>query len=739
MGAPMFVKFYKSIVVFSLFFVVGFFFSQQIVNQNQNLNVSENVLDNSYDLSSVAAKSAPGRIWAVSAYLPEKLDQKVYITFEGKQIKDISSTKPNIDYILDTETIVFPGLMDMHNHIKYNVLPMWRGGQAQYKNRFEWRGYNRYKQEVTGMMHGFNANGVCAAARWGELRALVGGTTSMQGGGESCNSSFGPMNVDVANELSSTSAANKTDVISPDYMGNVFVPQILPEITKFQTQLESMPPQEKLVATKKFYDTALLNLLNRSNILKWFDKFANQPRSLRLGIQLLIGEDYSTITDNSLESFNKIVPEIQKSLSSKPSVKDVPKQIASMQLWLFGDVKKVKGYLNLPADTQQLKDLALINSSTNMDYFGKAGVISVDAKIRRYLNMFEKDVRSSMFNAYNSKQVTIAHLAEGQRLDAFNKLEYPFASQMGLVQPGLVIIHGVGLDAKMMADAASKGVSLVWSPTSNLLLYGETLDVVSAKKAGINIAMGSDWGPSGTKSMLDEIKIARQYLNKIKVPTTFFSDKDIVDMATANAAKALNLQNTVGKVEKNYLANLLFVDKAILSKQANPYSALIAAGENDVSLVVVGGEPLYGDQKNIEDVARGFKDTAGPELLKKCNLQKAIRFPFSSDADKALLAQNLNLRSVANIENLLKTQLSEFKVKLETSSKSADKALALLVPNLDFLYPCEDTNYQNYMTNFISKTLDQYNSQRTQIRAQYKLKSDFNPMKQPEDIDGEDK
>lgn len=712
--------FFKSAIIFTFFFAVGFFFTQKLINQGSD----------GFDFSSRAPSAVPERVWAVSAYLPDQLNQKVYLTLQGKQIKDITTTKPAVDYVLETETVVFPGLMDMHNHIKYNVLPLWRGGQSQYSNRYEWRGYGAYSEEVTGMMHGFDKLGVCAAFRWGELRALVGGTTSMQGGSDKCSNGFGPMNIEARGELSLNPIRAATDPLGgPDYMGNVFVPMIAPELKKSQAQLESLPTADQQAATNKLYDTTLMNVLTKSGITTWLETFANQPRSLRLGLKLLIGEDYPTVTDNLPASFDTILPEIQKVLASKYALKDAAlvKQVAAMRLWLFGTGDGKTGYMNTKQAATPLQNFALLDDSVTMDYFGKAGVMSVDKKIRRYLAMYEVASRRSLLKYFASptKQAAVAHLSEGQRNDPYNKMEYQFASQMGFLQPGFVIIHGVGLDAKMLADAAKKGVSIVWSPTSNLLLYGETLDVVAAKKAGITIAMGSDWGPSGTKSMLDEIKIARQYLNKIRVPQDVISDKDIVDMATANGAKALNLQGSVGQVKKAYLANLLFVNKKVLEKNANPYSALIAATENDVDLVVVGGEPVYGEQKSIEDVARGFRDATPPETIAKCNLlQKSMRFPFTSKADTEMQAQNVNLRSVANIENTLKTQLAAFKVKLQTTTPR----LAPLVPNLDPMFPCEDPAYQNYMKNFISTTLDQNNARRAQLRAQYHLKPGFNPM-----------
>src|SRR5690606_26988833 len=129
--------------------------------------------------------------------------------------------------------------------------------------------------------------------------------------------------------------------------------------------------------------------------------------------------------------------------------------------------------------------------------------------------------------------------------------------KFGLARQGLVIIHGVGLDRKDLADAAKNKISLVWSPFSNLLLYGETLDVEAAVKAGVNVALGVDWTPTGSKHILDELKIARRYLDKEGIRS--ITNRHLAEMVTINAAKALRLDHIMGKVAPRYKANLTLI------------------------------------------------------------------------------------------------------------------------------------------------------------------------------------
>jgi hypothetical protein len=57
----------------------------------------------------------------------------------------------------------------------------------------------------------------------------------------------------------------------------------------------------------------------------------------------------------------------------------------------------------------------------------------------------------------------------------------------------------VQADAKTTDARHPYGMGLIWSPFSNLLLYGETANIASAKSAKVTIALGSDWTPTGSK------------------------------------------------------------------------------------------------------------------------------------------------------------------------------------------------------------------------------------------------
>src|SRR6185295_13544522 len=87
------------------------------------------------------------------------------------------------------------------------------------------------------------------------------------------------------------------------------------------------------------------------------------------------------------------------------------------------------------------------------------------------------------------------------------------------------------------AVLAQKNASMIWSPLSNLLLYGGTARVDAARNAGVVIGLGSDWSPTGSKNLLGELKVA--WLFNQENLNGLFKARDLVAMATCDAARIL--------------------------------------------------------------------------------------------------------------------------------------------------------------------------------------------------------
>lgn len=227
------------------------------------------------------------------------------------------------------------------------------------------------------------------------------------------------------------------------------------------------------------------------------------------------------------------------------------------------------------------------------------------------------DDETSVRDALAAGTPVIVHLSEG--VTESTRRELTLLSRHGFLKKGLIAIHGVALNDADLKTLHDGGAGLVWSPRSNLELYGTTLDLKSALAAGLTIAISPDWSPSGSAGMIPEMAYAWRWLEDVDTPVTA---KSLVEMATINPAALLG--DKTGRIEKSDAADLLVVAP---NGRSDPYETLIETQPAGVRLVVVGGKPLYGDAALLTKV----NPTAKAEPLTVCGAAKVIDMSDSDD------------------------------------------------------------------------------------------------------------
>jgi hypothetical protein len=183
----------------------------------------------------------------------------------------------------------------------------------------------------------------------------------------------------------------------------------------------------------------------------------------------------------------------------------------------------------------------------------------------------------------------IVHLSEGAATDSGAHREFTMLDKARLLAPGLVIVHGTALRDSDFVSMKYNGVGLVWSPRSNDELYGSTTNIAAARLAGVSVAIAPDWSPSGSAGMLQEIGYASRRFPGI-------DSGDLIKMATSVPAQIARLNASIGDLSAGKKADLVVVKAKPDPKARNPlFDPVVKATPADIVLVVVGGEPLYGD------------------------------------------------------------------------------------------------------------------------------------------------
>ncbi len=208
------------------------------------------------------------------------------------------------------------------------------------------------------------------------------------------------------------------------------------------------------------------------------------------------------------------------------------------------------------------------------------------------------------------------HIGEGIDAVAHNEFLCASSANSGgqdLAQKQSAFIHAVGLEAAdygTMADAMTK---LIWSPRSNIRLYGNTAGVTVAARLGVTIALGTDWTASGSMNLLRELRCADSY-NQTYLDH-FFSDEELWLMVTRNAALVTASDDALGTLKVGSFGDVAIFD----GRQNGDYRAVIDAEPQDVVLVMRAGKPLYGDAALITGLA-----AANCDAVDVCGTMKAV-------------------------------------------------------------------------------------------------------------------
>ncbi len=261
--------------------------------------------------------------------------------------------------------------------------------------------------------------------------------------------------------------------------------------------------------------------------------------------------------------------------------------------------------------------------------------------------------------AEKAKGQLVVHLAEGPSPRMAS--EFGQIKDSNLLGPELIAIHGVGLTEPQLKEMAAAGAKLVWSPLSNFMLYGKTANIAAAKRAGLSISLAPDWAPSGSKSSLGELKVA-DLVNKHAL-NGLFSDRELAEMVTRKPAEAMGWGKKLGQVSEGYLADVLLLD----DRDADPYRNLIIAIEENIQLVAVRGEPLYGDAALLK-TARGSSDDIETTSTFKGKRSKAM----TPNCPNTALARMGVAETAARIQQGLKFDTAQLAAKLTPEQLTRD-------------------------------------------------------------------
>jgi 5-methylthioadenosine/S-adenosylhomocysteine deaminase len=84
---------------------------------------------------------------------------------------------------VNTRGVIYPGLMDLHNHMVYNALSLWSppGRADPYTSRYQWPKDGSYEELISDPANALGALAGKALLKYVETKAVIGGVTAIQG------------------------------------------------------------------------------------------------------------------------------------------------------------------------------------------------------------------------------------------------------------------------------------------------------------------------------------------------------------------------------------------------------------------------------------------------------------------------------------------------------------------------------------------------------------------------------
>lgn len=165
------------------------------------------------------------------------------------------------------------------------------------------------------------------------------------------------------------------------------------------------------------------------------------------------------------------------------------------------------------------------------------------------------------------------------------------------------------------------GVSAVHNPTSNLKLGSGVAPIPAMRRAGVNVALGTDGMSSNNASdLFFDMKLAAILHNGVEHDPLAMTAWEALEMATVNGGRALGRKT--GRIAPGYDADLILVDfdRPHLTPCHDVAENLVfAARGSDVVMNMCRGKVIYKDGEfltiDLERMKRELADYAMPRLF----------------------------------------------------------------------------------------------------------------------------
>jgi aminodeoxyfutalosine deaminase len=157
----------------------------------------------------------------------------------------------------------------------------------------------------------------------------------------------------------------------------------------------------------------------------------------------------------------------------------------------------------------------------------------------------------------------------------------------GGLHPGVMLVHGVHVDAGDIALMAGHGTPVVLCPRSNARLGVGRAPLAGYLAAGVLLALGTDsMASNDSLSIWDELAFARQWFGDAVTP------QQLLTMATLGGARALGLAGEIGSLQAGWGGHFQVLAPSRLPPAAELWDYLCGGCGDDVHQLYLNGREV---------------------------------------------------------------------------------------------------------------------------------------------------
>ena len=166
--------------------------------------------------------------------------------------------------------------------------------------------------------------------------------------------------------------------------------------------------------------------------------------------------------------------------------------------------------------------------------------------------------------------------------------------EVGLLSPRFTAGHAIWLDDDDISRLADAGASVAHNPGSNMRLGSGLARVRKMLEKGIAVGIGTDGTTCSDNLNMFEAMRLSSFASRLQSVdwATWLSGAEALHAATEGGARALGMEKLIGRIEKGFCADLVFLDLSKLHYVPlnDPLTQLVFAEDGTaVDRVIVGG------------------------------------------------------------------------------------------------------------------------------------------------------